>query len=179
MTIATVSVNGNDYQVYADLEFADEYLGGDVARADNWEALDEDPDQGRALVTATRLLQRQSWRDGVPSLDDPPLIVQQATALLAADISAKPALGDSGSTGSNVKSVGAGSAKVEFFRPTAGTPLPQAAYDLLGDLLGPPTGAATDPSLDGTAYGSEFWRHSRFPPDGCSPYHYLAPELWG
>lgn len=175
MAIATVTLNGVDYPVYADVAFADEYLAADVARAALWSALTAD-DKKRGLVTSTRLLQRQSWRAGVPSLDDPLLVVQQAASLLAADIAVKPALGDSASTGSNVKAVGAGSAKVEFFRPTAGAVLPSAAYDLLRGLLGVGSDILDHPSLDGTAYGSDNCQISRFPPDS---YHYLAPELWG
>jgi len=162
--VATVEIAGNDYPAYADVDFADEYLAGDFSRASAWAALGADP-KGTALVSATRLLQRQLWRAGAPATDDPPAVVAEAASLLAADIASKPGLVDGGSTGSNVKAVGAGSARVEFFRPTAGTPLPAAAFDLLRGLLGPADGSGSDSvALDNTAYGSDAWQRSRFDP---------------
>lgn len=156
-----VTINGYDYPVYADTDFADQYLAGDVSRWPEWDALEAD-DQARALVSATRLLQRQTWKAGAPPLDGPPEVVQQATALLAVDIALKPTLGDNGSTGSNVKAVGAGSARVEFFAPVTGTALPSAAFDLLRGLLGSAPGTMDDPALDATAYGSHNCQRSRF-----------------
>jgi hypothetical protein len=158
-----VDIGSNSYDSYAELDFANEYLDADVLRAPSWSLLEED-DRSRALVSATRLLQRQLWINGVPEIDTAPEVVQQATALLAADIAAKPALGDSASTASNVKAVGAGSARVEFFSPVAGTVLPSAALALLRGLLGPSTSASSDPALTNTAYGSSDCQRSRFDP---------------
>jgi len=163
--MATVTVNSEDYSSYTTVEEADLYLAADVSRAAAWEALDEDPDKGRALVTATRLLQRQRWRAGAPDPEaDVAEVVQQATAILAADIVSRPGLGDSGSTTSNIKSVGgAGVPTVEFFAPVRGAPLPQAAFALLRDLLGLAPGSGADsPALDNTAYGSSNYQRSRF-----------------
>jgi hypothetical protein len=159
----SVTINTVDYPVYESVADADAYLAADFSRAAGWAALTGD-DKPMALVSATRLLQRQSWRDGVPDTEAAPQAVADATALLAADIALKPALGDSGSTASNVKAVGAGSAKVEFFRPSAGQVLPSAAYDLLRGLLGPLAGTEDDPALDGTAYGCSPCQRSRFDP---------------
>lgn len=154
--MATVQINAQDYAAFIDVADADKYLAADVSRAPVWEALAAD-DKARALVTATRLLQRLQWRgDVVPTTDDPVAEpVADATALLAVDIINKPTLGDSASTGSNVKAVGAGPARVEFFRPSEGQSLPPAAFELLRGLLGP--GAELDdPALDNTAFGSSF-----------------------
>lgn len=130
-----VTINAVEYDAYAAVDYADEYLAADVARAETW--ADATPDnKGRALVTATRLLQRLRWKAGAPAVDTATDPVKQATCLLAADVLAKPALGDSGSSASNVKAVGAGSARVEFFRPQDGQVLPAAAFDLLRGLLG-------------------------------------------
>jgi hypothetical protein len=174
--MATVTIGGEDYDAYTDVDGADLYLAADVSRYATWAALAED-DKGRAIVSATRLLQRQSWRDGVPSTDDPVLEpVAQATSLLAVDIIAKPAVGDDGSTASNIKLVGgSGVPAVEFFRPLPGSPLPSAAYALLRDLLGA-SSSADDALFSGTAYGSHNCQRSRFDPsdyglwgDGHSP----------
>lgn len=158
-----VQINGNDYDVYADVDFADEYLAGDFSRSLTWEALDPDV-RPKALVTATRLLQRLTWQAGAaPSTDEPVLeVVAQATALLAADIALKPALGDNASSGSNVKAVGAGSARVEFFAPVVGAILPSAAFALLRGLLGTAPSDLDGIGLDNTAYGSSNGQRSRF-----------------
>lgn len=158
-----VTISDAQYDVYATVEVIDQYLAGDLQRASAWAALTPEV-KAQADVSATRLLQRQAWRDGVPPVEDAPLVVQQATALLAADIAAKPSLGDSASTGSNIKAVGAGSARVEFFSPVAGTLLPSAAWALLADLLGPAPGTLDSPALDNTAYGSSPCQRSRFDP---------------
>ncbi len=158
--MAELDIAGNDYVSYAELDYADEYLAGDLLRADDWLARPE-VTRKRALVSATRLLMRLQWRAGPPSLEETPQVVQDATCLLAADIAKKPAQGDSAQTGSNVKAVGAGSARVEFFRPTEGQVLPQAAFGLLRDLLG-----QDDALLGGvgeaSAFGSCAGQRSRF-----------------
>jgi hypothetical protein len=182
MAALTVDIGAETYDVYADVDFADLYLAADIQRSAAWAALDTDT-KGKALVTATRLLMRLQWKDGVPDIDGPPAEVQQACALLAADIAAQPKLGDSGSTASNVKSVGAGSARVEFFRPTEGAPLPTAAFDLLRPLLGLPSTTTDDPALDNTAYGSNGCYPSRFDPRdyyqiGGYPFPGPETEWW-
>jgi hypothetical protein len=156
----TVAINGVDYPSYIDVAYADEYLAADMSRAEAWAAVSAD-NKARAVITATRLLQRLIWKAGPPAVDTAADVVKEATALLAADIAAKPKLGDSGSTASNVKAVGAGSAKVEFFSPVEGAVLPSAAFALLRGLLG-----QDDVLLggigDATAFGSEPYRRSRF-----------------
>lgn len=155
--MATITINAVDYSSFASVAEADAYLAADVSRFAAWAALDADQ-KGRALVTASRYLAALDWVDGVPSYDTPPLVLVEATSLFAADIAAKPALGNDASTGSNVKRVKGGEAEVEFFRPTAGAALPPYLLRLLGDLLG------TDATWaeGGTAYGSDPWCESRF-----------------
>lgn len=137
----TADIGSETYSVYADQEFADAYLGADVKRADVWAARSNTL-KGRGLVSATRLLQRQSWVSGTaplilaPSDPDYSLPVSQATAMLAADILSDPELTNSGSTESNIKKVDADGTSVEFFRGTSGTPLPPGPWDLLRGLLG-------------------------------------------
>lgn len=155
--MATITISGNDYSSYASVAEADAYLAADVARYAAWAALDTD-DKGRALVTASRYLYALDWVDGPPSYDTPPSAVVEATALFAADIAAKPSLGNDASTGSNVKRVKGGEAEVEFFRPTAGAALPSYLLRLLGELLGTDVTWAEG----GTAYGSENCQVSRF-----------------
>lgn len=165
-------ISGNNYEVYADAAYADAYLAADVARSSVWAALTND-DKSKALVSSTRLLLRQNWLSGeAPATDAAPDAVKDATCLLAADIAVKPTLADTGSTSSNVKSVGAGSARVEFFAPVPGAPLPAAVWTLLRELLGAPSDG--DASLDSTAYGSSC-QPSRFDP---TDYTLVGNTYW-
>ena len=155
--MATITIAPNSYSSFASVAEADEYLAADMARYAAWAALSAD-NKGRALVTATRYLAALDWVDGVPSYDTPPAVVIEATSLFAADIAAKPSLGNDASTGSNVKRVKGGEAEVEFFRPTAGAALPPYLLRLLGTLLGTDVTWAEG----GTAYGSDDCQESRF-----------------
>ena len=55
----TVSLD-NDFEVFADVDMADEYMDG-ALHGDSWRELDDDT-KGRALVTSTRVLNRQRWK---------------------------------------------------------------------------------------------------------------------
>ena len=174
-----VAIATTEYDAYADVAYADEYLAADMARAQDW--ADATPDnKGRALVSSTRLLQRLRWRAGPPAVDTATDPVRQAACLLAADILAKPSLGDSAQTGSNVRAVGAGSARVEFFRPTDGQVLPPAALSLLRDLLGQPD----DGFADAVSFGSHDFQCSRFDDfglvggDGDRAYNHDERKRW-
>lgn len=159
--MATITIAGNDYSSFASVAEADAYLAVDVSRYAAWAALDDD-DKGRALITASRYLASLDWVDGVPSYDTPPQAVVEATSLFAADIAAKPSLGNDASTGSNVKRVKGGEAEVEFFRPTEGSALPSYLLRLLGALLGNDVTWPDNWGEGGTAYGSDPGHCSRF-----------------
>lgn len=155
--MASITISANTYSSFASVAEADQYLAADMSRYSAWAALSAD-NKGRALITASRYLAGLDWVGGVPGYDTPPAAVVEATALFAADIAAKPSLGNDASTGSNVKKVKGGEAEVEFFRPTLGAALPPYLLRLLGTLLG------TDVTWGegGTAYGSEDCQTSRF-----------------
>lgn len=158
--MATVDIGGNDYAVYADIDFADIYLAGDALRAARWVALDDEA-KARNLVSATRLLQRLCWTDGAPDPSVDPVLeaIANATCLMAADIAAKPSTGDSASTATDVKRAKAGSAEVEFFRNFDADPLPAAAWAILIDTgLLCESGDTFDgaPYISGSDYPSRF-----------------------
>lgn len=128
----TITIGGNPYDSYEDVAGANEYLAADVMRADAWEAL-TDPLKGRALVSATRMMMTLPWCDEVPDptvdQDSP---IPEVCAMLAADLAAKPKLFADASGNNAIKSVGAGSARVEFFYPTeGGPPIPSQLWDML------------------------------------------------
>lgn len=59
--MAIVTIASVDYEVYADVATADAYLAADLRLNAIWSAATAD-DKARAMVTATRLLNRQSWQ---------------------------------------------------------------------------------------------------------------------
>lgn len=168
--MATITIGAVDYHSYATVAEADSYLEADFT-ATAWRDEEDEDQKARALVTASRLLDRLVWlgektdedqttawpRDGVPGVDDgtTPQQVADATCVLASMILDGNEVVTSPSQASNIKRQKAGSVEQEFFRPGGATnarlPLPVA--ELLRGLLG---GIA---SLAGSiAYGT----------DGCS-----------
>jgi len=121
---------------YSDLATANTYLD-DSVRAGAWEFLDDDT-KSRALITATRLIDKQCLVGEQTDPDQPlhfpatgvvdkegdevpdnevPLGVVYATIELAYGLSQNEALETSANTGSNTKRLRAGSAEIEKFRP--------------------------------------------------------------
>lgn len=132
-----IDIGSDSYPSFADVDFADSFLAADVQRASAWSLIGDDPDtKGRGLVSATRMLSRYLTITPVPdpnadiaTLPEP---LKDATAMLAADLLAKPKLFSDASANSNIKSVRAGPAAVDFFRPVVnGPPLPQVVWDML------------------------------------------------
>jgi hypothetical protein len=129
--MAQVTIGGSTYNSFESVADADVFLAGDVLRATPW-ALRNSDAKARGLVSATRLLVRQPWCGPVPAFDAVPDPVKEATAMLAADMLAKPKLFADASANSNVKSAKAGSAQVEFFSAVKDSPpLPRAIWDML------------------------------------------------
>ena len=137
MTITTIAIGGNSYISYASVPEADAYLAVDPVRGATWAGLTTDQ-KGANLVAATNRLdlldysgtkvvatQANDWPrenafcNGVAVTDtDVPLEIQNATILIAGSIALDASQADAGTSGSNIKRVEAGSAVVEFFRPT-------------------------------------------------------------
>jgi len=115
--MATVTISGNDYTTIADVATADLYLAASAAYAALWTALSVDA-KGQALVGSARRFDRLDWLDGATPTAEQDVI--DASIILAAQISVDPSVAQGEGTGSNLKAAGAGSAKVEFFRPEIG-----------------------------------------------------------
>lgn len=158
MSITTITISGNNYISNASVAEADAYLAVDPVRGTSWAALTNDQ-KGSRLVAATRRLnlldwagektggaaQQDAWpRTGVTYPDgtavpdnEVPQEVEDATILLAGTINLTASASQAGSSGSNKKRVKAGSAEVEFFRPTAGAQLQdETAWALAKMFLG-------------------------------------------
>jgi hypothetical protein len=192
--MATVDIGANSYEVYADLDTADAYLGAE-SWATAWRAETDDDAKSRALVTATRTLDKLVWSgsktdpeqplqwprkgtglsaDLVPDEDTIPQRVIDAAAVLAAlviagvDFVSKP----STQTGA-VKRQQAGSVSIEYFRDVfdfEGDRLPLQAWELIAPLLG---GAGIIGGSEGTGLRetSRFYDNNRplggYPASDC------------
>lgn len=172
--MASVTIGTTDYPSYSSVADADAYLAGDAIRAVAW-ALRNPDAKARGLVTATRILQSLAWCGTVPDIDNPPPVVVDVTALLAADGLANPRVfsNPSGALPRGVKSAQAGKAAVEFFGPiglasTPTHPLPDGLWSMLkvAGLVG--CTAASSPNdgpfvsgikgdCDRWPYGGIFW----------------------
>ena len=137
MSLTTITINSNDYTVYADVAEADPVLAVDPVRMTAWAALSADS-KGIRLIAATNRLDLLSWEgsktggaaqenawfrtglfydDGTAIPDDViPRDLERATILLAGSIAAAPAQANVGTSGRAIKRVVAGPAEVEFFR---------------------------------------------------------------
>lgn len=154
--MVSVTIGATTYEAYADQATADAFLAADLRLDPIWTALTED-DKGRALVTSTRLLDRQDWqgqetspgtqplawpRTGVTDEDGNavgdstiPQAIVDGSVFLAALIAEDPALGEAESTGSNVEEVQADTVRVRFFRPQVGRRFPILLHELFGAFL--------------------------------------------
>lgn len=175
MSEAVTLSSGESETVYGTFANAKSYLGimiGDAYTA--WRALSDD-DKKRTLATATRYLNRQAWidtadtfaeRDALTNAEGKP-VFQYASYELAAVAADDPSVLASIETGSNLRAVGAGSARVEFFAPTStaqGTSgrLPDVALQLVGAYL---AASATTNSISG-GYGQSGECESQFEDSG-------------
>ena len=148
--VLTETLGGVVYDVYSDVATADEYLAADFT-ATTWRAETDDDQKRRALITATRLLDRQCWpgemedeeqgtawpRTGVPGFEDGdvPQQIVDANSLLAKYIHEGMAIELNVSTANNVRRIKAGSVEQEYFFPlTNGTRLPLPVQELLAGL---------------------------------------------
>ncbi len=178
-----VTISGTNFDVYGTRAAADTYM---IARIGSSWTASSSTDRNRALVSATRQLDRQNWtgervavapgqplefprtglvdKDGIAvSSASVPLIMEEANYELALELLADPAVQEAGSTGSNTKKVKAGSTSVEFFRPTSGTKFPTIIQELVGLWL-----ESADPADTGNvAFGT----------DGCSTFEDI--DNWG
>jgi hypothetical protein len=149
----TVTINAVDYDVYADVDAANEFLAADFG-ATLWRAEADEDQKARALVSSTRLLNRLNWagdktdvdqslawpRTGFSDVDEDtiPQGVVDASIVLAKLIHAGSSVDSSGDQASNIKRLKAGSVEQEFFSPTIFAEtgrLPLEVEELIGRYL--------------------------------------------
>lgn len=150
----TVTIGADTFEVYGSSAGLATFANGSLSWYATHAAASADT-RARALVEASRLLDRQAWdgdktsdgqalawpRDGVTGTPPsgvavtdgvtPDEIVAAAYELALAML-AKPAAVAGTSVGSNVQSVGAGPASVTFFSPVIGGRFPDRVMELIG-----------------------------------------------
>lgn len=156
----------------------DHYFAGSYQKSVAWAAAGNTDARGRLLVDATRALDRFPWagaktdaaqplawpRTGVTRADGTavgstlfPLEVVLATYEMAYIILQDPDQASTpAGTASNVKSVQAGRAKVEFFQPQPGVFVASSVWDLIGPFLSTGTASSTLVVAHGTSSDSSF-----------------------
>ena len=157
MSITTITINTVNYTAYASLAEVNAYLAVDPTRNTAWNAL-TDEQKNINIVASTRRLdlldfsgektggatQERQWpRTGatcngvdIGTTTDVPIEIQNATALLAGSITLDSTVSNAGTSGSNIESVRAGSAQVQFFSPETGVAVQdQTVFDMVSCLL--------------------------------------------
>jgi hypothetical protein len=172
----TVTIEGLAHDSYATAEEADAYLAASINSA--WRDLKDKDQANRALVEASRLIDRQkcegtktdeaqatAWpRDGISGGADgetPAAVVAATCELASAFISGETDALTSPSTGSNtIRSLRAGSVAIDYFLPDAiaATRFPLIIQELLGRYLAGSSGGVSGPVATGV--------------DGCSSFRH-------
>lgn len=161
---------------YVTVAEADTYLAQALHAGTTWSGAGT-PTKEQALVTATRMLERQTWvgtraplppgpwlldwpRSGVTdpdgntvASDSVPTFIEDAECELALALLVDSSVQTSESSGSNIAALGAGSARIEYFRPTAGGRFPTIIQELIGFYLAGKAGGVSSPYF-GPAYES-------------------------
>ncbi len=161
MTFTVTVTSGTAREVYGGLTALDAYaLDSDGEAAVAFRALTDDDDRKRKLIAATRYIERKRWQgtangDGGTTLafprDDLELngedasnadqlaLVEEAVFELAMLGTVDESVFSAADQSSNVKSMGAGKARMEFFSPTkvgsGASKLPTVVNELIGQWL--------------------------------------------
>lgn len=150
MALSEVDVGGETFVVYADLDVANAYFAGAIHAA-NWSAA-TDTTKSQALVTATRILDRQKWiaAYGTQTLRGVVQAIQDASAEMALALVDGSDLQTEQTTGQKLQSIKAGSVSLSYFRGAEGRPhrFPVIVHELLRDYL-----AGADLSISMVATG--------------------------
>lgn len=132
-----VDISGNEYTVYADVDAADEYLAASTHAA-NWTAATDD-EKAQALVTATRLLDRQRWKDEYDTFEERVEVekIVWASIELALALLDGTAVQTDANTSQKIESLRAGSVAISYFRGAEGSVkrFPLIVHELIRDYL--------------------------------------------
>lgn len=183
MALFLISISGvtAPIEVYGGLSACSDWLGSSSSTAAQaFNALADDDEKGKRLVDATRYIDSIAWQGAPDALGGTTLqwprsgivtsagvavsdaaqlaAVSRAAFELAGLIAADPDVITATDAGSNVRAMGAGSARIEFFRPVSlldgnTTMLPVVVSRLIGKWLASASPAVVS-AASGTATGT-------------------------
>ena len=149
----TIDIGADSYLAYADVEDADTYLGAAFHAGTDWSGASE-TSKGQALVTATRILDRQRWADAYDTQAEREVVgdIVNASIEMALSLIQGSDVQTAQSTGQALQSIRAGSVALTYFRGAEGKPhrFPTIVNELLRDYL-----AGADFSIGMTATGAD------------------------
>ena len=149
-----IIIDGNQYRVYVGISEASAYLAASV-NADTWSATSED-DKARALVTSTRILDRQKWKPDWDTFEK--RLAEEGIVFGSIELAALLASGEdsfttNATTANSTKSLKAGSAEITYFKDFsvtgAGSRFPLTVMELLGQYLAS-TGSSGSAGIGGS-----------------------------
>jgi hypothetical protein len=176
--MATITISGNDYTTYSNLSDAEDYFVGSTEYS-TWDDY-TDLQKERALISATRLLDRQSWQgskdDDAQTLDFPRTgltcngedvtaaeslaYAVEASQLLALDLLTGTTDTATGTNESLTKRLKADTVEIEYFRVNPGsvTRFSKDVMEVVGCFLssGVPLSSSIATGTDGTALDDDF-----------------------
>lgn len=135
----TVTIEGVDYSSYADVATADAYLVASYG-ANTWRLPSTNIEvRSRALITATRVMDRQRWAEGYKTQverEDVQNIIDACCEIASALLEGSD-LESTASTEQKLQSITAGSVSLTYFRGADGVPhrFPVIIWELLRDYL--------------------------------------------
>lgn len=133
-----VLVDSQPYDAYASVAQADLYLAAAIHAGTTWTGA-SDNTKGQALVTATRILDRQRWADAYDTQAEREDVaaIQDASVEMALALVDGSDLQTEQQTGQKLQSIRAGSVALSYFRGAEGTPtrFPTIVNELLRDYL--------------------------------------------
>lgn len=156
----SVQIGSTSYASYASVEQADAYLAAAIHATNWWTATDDT--KARALVSASRMLDRQDWlgdktdpdqvlawprsNTGVDGVEDdviPEPIVSAAIELALALVDGATVQTDA-NTSQKIQSISAGSVSISYFRGAEGVArrFPLIIHELVRDYLSGSAGLA-------------------------------------
>lgn len=199
--MAVIVIGSDSFNAYLDLTAANTYFNG-RAGGSAWTSYTNGAetanDKGRALVSATRMLDLQSWvgaktspsqpmewpRDGVTDRDGVavantviPADIQAACCELALALLLDPSLQESTSgSSSNTKKLEAKGVSIEYFGPVQGSRFPTAAYERFAFYLA--TTSASNGYVGSKAFGICDWPAALAACSVCGCAECCCPQVW-
>lgn len=148
-----VLIDSAPFDSYASLAQADAYLFAAFHAGTTWSDA-ADNTKGQALVTATRVLDRQKWSDAYDTQAEREGVadIQTASMEMALALIEGSDLQSEETTGQKLQSITAGSVSLIYFRGAEGRPhrFPNIVWELLRDYL---VGAGTSIGMVATGTG--------------------------